>query len=390
MKKYILLLSWLVLLVSCSSPARLIKNEHYDAAVEKLSRKLRSSKVRTQDVALLKQAYHAANQIDHDKIQLLKTSGSPDVWTEVYNRYRKMNQRQDKVRFLSAELLQEIGYQHTDYHQYIVEAQNNAANYLVARINQLLMSQLTSDARRALQLVDELQAIAPSNENISQLRANALLLAVNNVLIQFDNQSGIPVPDAFANDLMEFSQRDIQQSYVDFDFAPQRGITYDYVIYVSLKQIIASPERVDKRNFTEKREIQDGTEPKRDEKGNIVLDSTGKVIEVPRYIEVQAFVKETVLAKDMLVRLSVDFVDNLRNRNILSVPVERGLAFYHDFAIVNGDLRACTKATLEMMNREPIPFPPDAIMLMDVAPMLNQEVKRIIRREGGIVNKAID
>jgi len=75
---------FLVLLValivaSCSSPSRLIKNQDYDQAIEKLSRKMRGGKVKQDDVMLLKQAYHVANQQDHDRIRLLGSSGRADV-----------------------------------------------------------------------------------------------------------------------------------------------------------------------------------------------------------------------------------------------------------------------------------------------------------------------
>ncbi|MDV7400420.1 hypothetical protein RZS08_53890, partial [Arthrospira platensis SPKY1] len=101
----------------------------------------------------------------------------------------------------------------------------------------------------------------------------------NNVLVQFDNQSGMSVPDAFVQELMNFSAKDFEEALVRYDFIENRNVQYDYIIYVSLKQIIISPEKVDNRRFVEKKEIEDGVQPKRDSDGNILLDSTGKVLE---------------------------------------------------------------------------------------------------------------
>lgn len=386
-KHYLSWLVWAFLLAACSSPQQLIKNENYDLAVEKLSRKMRSGKVKDKDVASLKVAYHAANQTDHDRIQWLKASGKSDVWTEIYDRYSSMNERQNKVRFLPEKVKQEIGYQYIQYDNLAALARNSAVDYLTVSIRTLLNSKSKSNARLALTQLEDLGRIDPGFEGLQQLQRQALLQATNKVLVQFDNQTGTALPDAFVQEFMSFSASDFEEALVQYDFSEQRGVQYDYIIYLTLKQIIMSPERVDTRTFVEKREIQDGVQPKRDTNGNILLDSTGKVIEEPRYRMVEAFVNETMLFKEVSLRASVDYVDNIRNKTMHTVPVENGVTFRHSFAVVNGDLRACSRETIEMMNRAIVPFPPDGAMVMDASRLLHQDVKQIMKREAGIVKK---
>lgn len=387
MKKYFALIFWMFLLGACSSPNQLIKNENYDLAVEKLSRKMRTGKVRTKDVDALRTSYHAANQIDHDQIQWLKASGEADIWPEVYERYSAMNARQNKVRFLSEEIKQEIGFQFIQYEQLAIEARNKAVDYLVLQARTLLNSESKANARIALDHLETLERIYPAYDGLNQMKRQAMLQATNHVLVQFDNQSGMSVPDAFVQELMNFSARDFEEALVSYDFIENRNVQYDYIIYVSLKQIIISPEKVDTRRFVEKKEIEDGVQPKRDSDGNILLDSTGKVLEEPRYRIVEAFVNETILSKEAVLRASVDYYDNVRQKNIHTIPLENGVSFLHSFAIVNGDLRACSKETIEMMNRAVVPFPPDGVMVMDACRLLHQDVKQIMRREAGIVKK---
>lgn len=387
MKKYFALIFWIFLLVACSSPNQLIKNENYDLAVEKLSRKMRAGKVRTKDVDALRTSYHAANQIDHDQIQWLKASGKADIWPEVYERYSAMNDRQNKVRFLSESIRQDIGFQLIQYELLAVEARNKAVDYLVIQARTLLNSESKTNARIALDHLETLERIYPAYDGLNQMKRQAMLQATNHVLVQFDNQSGMPVPEAFVQELMNFSARDFEEALVSYDFIENRNVRYDYIIYVSLKQIIISPEKVDTRRFVEKKEIEDGVQPKRDSDGNILLDSTGKVIEEPRYRIVEAFVNESILSKEAVLRASVDYYDNLQQKNIHTIPLENGVSFLHSFAIVNGDLRACSKETIEMMNRTVVPFPPDGVMVMDACRLLHQDVKQIMRREAGIVKK---
>jgi hypothetical protein len=387
MKKYFALIFWMFLLGACSSPNQLIKNENYDLAVEKLSRKMRTGKVRTKDVDALRTSYHAANQIDHDQIQWLKASGKADIWPEVYERYSAMNDRQNKVRFLSEDIRQDIGFQIIQYEQLAIEARNKAVDYLVLQARTLLNSESKANARIALDHLETLERIYPAYDGLNQMKRQAMLQATNHVLVQFDNQSGMSVPDAFVQELMNFSARDFEEALVSYDFVENRNVQYDYIIYVSLKQIIISPEKVDTRRFVEKKEIEDGVQPKRDSDGNILLDSTGKVLEEPRYRIVEAFVNETILSKEAVLRASVDYYDNVRQKNIHTIPLENGVSFLHSFAIVNGDLRACSKETIEMMNRAVVPFPPDGVMVMDACRLLHQDVKQIMRREAGIVKK---
>lgn len=384
---------FLVLLValivaSCSSPSRLIKNQDYDQAIEKLSRKMRGGKVKQDDVMLLKQAYHVANQQDHDRIRLLGSSGRADVWPEVLHRYEKMNYRQSLVKTLPFDVQQSIAFVPLNLDAEITEARTRAVDHLKKRADALLASGSKGDARKAFSVLSELKTVYPEYPDIDRMLRNALLQGTNQVLIMFENQTGLPLPQEFEKEVMNLSTREFDQEYVQFDLVEKENVDYDYVVYISLKQILVSPEKIDTRRFTEKKEIEDGKQPKRDTEGRIMLDSTGKVIEVTRYRTVEAFVNETVMSKSALLKGSVDFVETASRRALHSAPFETASNFIHSYAVVNGDLRAATKETLEMMKRGPAPFPPDGAMVMEGARQLNPMLRNIIRKEARIVRQA--
>ncbi|PKP49937.1 MAG: hypothetical protein CVT92_14815 [Bacteroidetes bacterium HGW-Bacteroidetes-1] len=389
MKKiFLLTVFMLVAIISCNTPSRLIKNERYDEAIEKTAAKLRSGKVKSDNIQALKTAYHAANQIDHDRIGFLRASGDPEIWPEVFERYQAMNWRQAKVKSLSNEIKDAIGFVPLDLNTEITEAKGRAQQYLFASAEKLLRSGSKMDARMAYQNLEELKQINPVYPSIDQLMRQALLQGTNQVLILFDNQTGVMLPMNFEQELLNFSMKEFNEGYVSYDLVEQKGTEYDYLIYVSLKQINVSPEKVESRRFTEQKKIADGKQPKRDGNGGIMLDSTGKIIEEIRYIIAEAFVNENLLTKSIRLVGSVDFVDNTSERTIHTTPIEGTSNFAYSFAIVNGDLRACTPPTLELMRRGPAPFPPDGGMIMDAVKQLNQITGNIIRRENNLMKHA--
>ncbi|HQQ12618.1 MAG TPA: hypothetical protein PK855_05615, partial [Bacteroidales bacterium] len=75
-----ILLSLLVLMLmvqSCVSPAKLVLNGEYDAAINALVKKVNKTEPKQKNLELLERAFHNANQEDFDRIKFLKLSGEP-------------------------------------------------------------------------------------------------------------------------------------------------------------------------------------------------------------------------------------------------------------------------------------------------------------------------
>jgi hypothetical protein len=202
----LLSISLLVLfMVACASPSRLVKNQEYDKAVEKLSKSLRTGNAKDKHVKLLSQAYHTANQRDHDRIMLLRQSGQPDIWSDIYFRYMAMNHRQDLIKGLPDKVKQGISFRPIDYGADIAESRNKASAYLYAKSEQLLKSNDRADARKAYDLLVELSQINRNYRDTEMLMRQALLQGTNQVLLAFDNQTRMPLPEGFTDKLMAFN-----------------------------------------------------------------------------------------------------------------------------------------------------------------------------------------
>jgi hypothetical protein len=175
---------------------------------------------------------------------------------------------------------------------------------------------------------------------------------------------------------------------VQYDLYAVDGKNYDFTVWITLKGIRVSPEQVESRSFTETREIQDGTKPKRDDDGNIVLDEEGKVVEVPNYRTVSAIVYETLLNKSALLEGSVDYMRNYDNSIVFTIPISANNNFSYAYASVNGDLKAISKETRQMMQNKPIPFPPDGLMVLEAARALNESARRSLNRESSRLKRS--
>lgn len=386
-KKVLFFIFLLAVLQACQTPSKLVQQGRYEAAIAKLVVKVNKVNPKAKDVALLKQAFHVANQKDHDAIKLLKASGEPDVWPKIFDAYQDMANRQQAVKALPESVKSAIHFVSIDLSTDFAVAKVKAQDYLYAKALQLVESKNKADSRQALEVLDELRAIAPNYNNINELQRLALLQATNRVLLVYKNHTRISLPVEFERELMRFSASGLDEKFIQYDVERDRSTNYDFVIEVGLEKINVSPEKVDRRSYTDKKEVQDGMQPKRDKDGNILLDSTGKVLEEPKFRIIEALVSETALAKDVVLTASVDFYDDQTGRLLLRSPVEVRSFFTHGFAMVNGDLKAISPATRELMRNGPAPFPSDEAMVMDAVKQLNREVEAVIKREKRLLRK---
>lgn len=318
----------------------------------------------------------------------LSRGGEPDAWPKIFYAYQNMVQRQQLVKALPEKLKSAIHFVSIDLSNDYVNAKAKAQEYLYAKARQLVESQRKDDARDAIEVLEELRLIAPNYPNINELQRQALLQATNRVLLVFANNTNINLPPAFERELMQFSVNHLEEKFVQYDLKKERLVAYDYVIEVAIDQINVSPERIDRRLFTEQKKVQDGMQPKRDKEGNILLDSTGKVLEEPRFRTLEATIQETVLEKQVVISGSVDFYDDQNSKLLHRSPIRANTAFAYMFAmLMNGDLNAASKNTLELIKNGPAPFLTDEMMVMDAVKQLNHDIAAIIKRERKIVEK---
>ena len=118
-------------------------------------------------------AYHQANQTDHERIQTLKASGSPDIWPEVFERYCSIKGRSDEMAHFPAEVKKQINYRPINVDDELKGARNKAEAYLTAKINQTLSNDPV-DLDKADKLIRDLERVNRDNSRLGDFQLKSL------------------------------------------------------------------------------------------------------------------------------------------------------------------------------------------------------------------------
>jgi hypothetical protein len=118
-------------------------------------------------------AYHQANQADHERIQTLKASGSPDVWPEIFERYCSIKGRSDEMSRFPAEVKKQINYRPINVDDELNGARNKAEAYMTAKITQTLNSE-APDLDRADKMIKDLERINRNNSHLTDFKLKSM------------------------------------------------------------------------------------------------------------------------------------------------------------------------------------------------------------------------
>ena len=175
MKKIILPIALMALIfaTSCNTTKKLYEAQEYDKVIMRAAPKICSGRINDKQVAMVADSYHKANQADHERIQALKATGAPDIWPEVFERYCSMKGRSDALSCFPNNLKKAINYTPLNLDDEIKTAQNKAETYLVAKIQQMLSSEMP-DLDKADMLIKDLERINRENSHLNDLKLKSL------------------------------------------------------------------------------------------------------------------------------------------------------------------------------------------------------------------------
>lgn len=389
------------LIAGCATPAKMIENREYDQAIVKMSENLRTGRVSDKNIALLAEAYQAANQRDQDQIMQLRQSGQPDIWSEVYQLYLGLEQRQERIKNLPDQVHQGMDFSAIDYKADINESRARAAAYLYAKGKRKLESDEKDDSRQAYALFQQLAHIDNTYRDLEKLMHEAIFKGADRALLAFENQTNLPLPQGFVDTLMKINSRGLKSHFVKIDAQPIEGQTYDFTIWVKLQHIEVSPEREEQRRFTESR-VPGSIRDESGAAGSYNRNHTGK-LETDEWIERNkaktsgrlkrhggdygnkpaslATVNEHILRKSAQLEAKMEIVRNADGLSMYSTPIMAKSNFEHKYAFMFGSVEALSDETKELLKNEPIPFPSDAIMVLDAAIALREALIKSLQQE---------
>ncbi|HFX17773.1 MAG TPA: hypothetical protein ENK64_01355 [Flavobacteriales bacterium] len=352
-------------------------------SLEKIQKK-KGKKSADPYVALLKEAYDKAVARDEARINKLQTERNPDKWRKIYDLYLQLDARQEKIKpVLPLYLIKEnslVTFNFKDYNNQIIDVKSHLVQHLYKRAKILLKSQNKGDIREAYNLLDELDRIDHGYKDVSKLMQQAHQMGTTYALVRIVNKTDKIIPKRLQQELLNFSSYGASNFWVDYHNQKQPGRQYDYLINLKFKQINISPDQEREKEIIEEKEIQDGYTYQEDANGNIVKDSLGNPIKIPRMIKVRSKVHLYQQHKEAQVVAEAEIIDNRTGQRVDNFPLQSQYVFEHNYATYSGDQRAIRNEYLDFLKEKHVPFPSTEQMVYDAAKDIKQQFKAILNK----------
>jgi tetratricopeptide (TPR) repeat protein len=379
MRKIIVFTIIAMLIVGCASSLKQLQRGNYDEAIKKAVKNLRVDPTDQEQIEVLDKAYLLANQQDRDRIKFLKEEGNPYNWDEIFERYSNLKDRQTLVSSVLPLQLGEqvIDYEYFDYDTEIIQAKRNAADYFWSHANELMDKGDKESYRQAYYEFKKAKEYAGNINNINQLIEESHWKGISRVLVSLENRTQLKLPDQFKKDLMTFGVTDFNSEWVEFHInKPNNNIYFDYFTVVNLKKIEVSPEQAPQKDSMESKEIEDGWEYILDDNGNVVKDSEGNDIKIPKKRTISCTLIETHQFKAAKLEGEIDLIQNDPRKVVKQVPIGAESIFEHISARAIGDENALSDESKELLKNSAVPFPHDLDLIIDSMETLKNSIRQ--------------
>lgn len=379
-----------VLLAGCASSKKLLYKGRYDASIDKAIKKLRK-KDKPEEAEILDKAYNLANDRDLSRIKYLREEDNPENWDEIFSLYSRLKYRQEKVRPVLPLRFngKVVNYKMIDYDQKMAEAKSNAAEYYYNNGKKLLEEGIQKeDFRQAFDELNRAKSYAGSRfQDVDQLIDEARYLGISRVLVQTKVLSLIRLPEEFMQHLLAFDPDFYKHSnWVEY-YVDQRdkNVQFDYIIDVNIKNIIVTPDDVEESDEVIKREVEDGFEYALDKNGNVMKDTLGNDIKIPKKKILTCTLIEKVQRKSAIVEGDVDIRSTHPDRLLKKEPITAETIFEHVSARALGDVEALNDEQKALLNSKTVPFPTDLELILQAVETLRPAVENAIAKNRRII-----
>ncbi len=376
----LILLVGILVMPGCASSRRYMRDGNYDAAVMHAVRELRRNPGKSSEAEILVQAYRIANERDSERIRLLKMENRPASYDEIYLLYQRMHDRQSEVRTVTPLRVGDstIDFEYVDYMAEMVKAKRKAADFYYEDGIRLMENETKESCRQAYYQFIRAREYVGDYPDIDRLIYESRARGMSRVLMTVQNHSIINFPPAFKAELLTLDLPRLNSEWVEYHTEHlDPNTTYDYLVYVNLKSVAVSPDNQFQRDTLVRREVEDGFTYKLDSNGNVMRDSLGNDIRIPRFRTLQCALIETIQEKVCQIDGDIEIIEMNPNRVIKRDPIGASSTFRHVSARAIGDTAALSAEQRESLTAEPVPFPADIEMVIRTSASLNQAIRQI-------------
>ncbi len=377
-------------LFSCSNTEKLIRKGQFDRAFQVSLHRVIRHPDKAKEVNSLITAYNKAQQRDNDYIIMLRKQGTPDIWDNVFDAYRRMDSRQNQIKPVLPLKIngQTQNISLVNYQNEIVEAQKKAAEYYYVHGKKLLATNNKDKARQAYYEFEKTKKYYVNYKDVNDLINQAYSKGIRHVSIFVENKSLVNfsnfLNEELSKKLLDLNVPSFNSKWVQYHTYIKNPPVQDYSVIIQFQKLFALPGSTNQKSYNKEKEIENGWQYVLDNNGNVMKDSLGNDIKVPKIEKIFCNVTEVHLHKEAHVAGKIIFYDNEHHTELKYLPIGADQVFDYVYATANGDLRALDEKTKKLINKKPLPFPPTPIMINDAFNTLKVAINDGIGKNKGI------
>jgi hypothetical protein len=388
----IFLLACLNLLTGCyHAIEQQFEYGNYNTVIREALEKTGKSRKRDMYIDMAVRAYEKGMAEDREEIAWLKADNADgSKWGRIYTTYTSMIRRQRTIepflplRYTDGRLADPELY---NFSEVLEEARAGATEYHYRTASRWLEQGTRRAGREAYGHLDELRRYYTRNsyKDENALRSRAAEMGTNNIVLLFRPSSGVYLPTDYLTELGYYDYEGCLDNWTRLYREDDEPARIDYTIEVTVESVHVGPQQLKERHYTKRREIEDGIQPLLDSDGNIVVDSSGNVIQVPRYTTLSCYVTEWNQHSTANIITSFNIYDGKGGRMAARQRLEDHVIFENTYARANGHLDILPPETIALLNNQPLPFPPDHDMVMLTAESLRKQIAKAIRQHDDLL-----
>lgn len=367
------------LLLGCTSSKELLQKGQYQKAIQKSAGALREDPNDVEEFYVLQEAYKQANLFDKEHIAFLKKENRDENWLSTYYLYLQLENRQNIIRSLPTSVRSRFIL--VDYDNEIIQSKKEAAEASYQKGMEYLNRSYRQSARMAYQEFAKVTEIYTDYKDVRQLMAEAKYLGTNFVLFGIENNSEVLLPKDFDEEFRKIGLAELNSQWVQYESYADSTVQYDYFVVLNIRKIEISPESIEKRTYTETKEIRTGMKYVLDSNGNVKKDSLGNDIREPNMTMASVKVTESIQHKAARIEGAVNYVDLDTDQLIKTEGISVNAVFEHYSAIASGNEEALSEESRQKLGSRPLPFPSNEGMLMDTGRLLKDRAKAILLQD---------
>lgn len=189
MKKMIFLFAGIFLLTACHRPIKLLEKGHTEKAFRVSLKKLRSGKVKSQNLYALEKSFMVLTEKESRSILAMRQSNDPSIWLDIHERAVNIEQRQTKLAKVVTRVNRKGHYLKVNYYPakaLIDESSEKAAAFLYKEAEHYIeLATYNNDrnaARKAHELLEQIPAYKPGYKDSNALTAQMYKIGTTHIL----------------------------------------------------------------------------------------------------------------------------------------------------------------------------------------------------------------